>query len=206
MKKKRYSRFVWPLALMIFMPCCLSLRADSPRDFRFRDDFTSAKLDARRAVRGDWKFEDGIATCTQDDALYKQHQDHGPIIFYDIPVTDAVIQFQYKADACKTFVFTANGEQGHVFRFITSDRGTNLRAFPPDGDAKSIALAVDAKQVLKGADWVAVTVTLRGTKASVKLGEARTLTVEHASLARPKTNLSVGFSFGTLAVKEFTVR
>jgi hypothetical protein len=39
----------------------------------------------------------------------------------------------------------------------------------------------------------------------VQFGDGHPLTVEHPSLARPKTNISVGFSFGTLTFKEFIV-
>lgn len=35
-----------------------------------KDDFANAKLESRRASRGEWKFADGTATCTQDDELY----------------------------------------------------------------------------------------------------------------------------------------
>jgi hypothetical protein len=50
-----------------------------------------------------------------------------------------------------------------------------------------------------------VTVELRGPRATVSIGDDYSATVEHASLARPKTNVSVGFSFGTIAVKEFSI-
>jgi hypothetical protein len=168
------------------------------------DDFSDPNLKARRALRGDWKFANGTATCTQDDALYKKFRDHGPIIFYDLPLTDATVRFRFKAEGAKTFVFTANGENGHVFRFVMSATGTSIRAFPPDAKAKSIALATE-KLPLPSGQWIPVEVQLRGTKATVKIGDAPAKTYEHASLARPKTNLSVGFSFGTVSVKEFVV-
>ena len=193
--------------LLLLVAIAVGGHAEEPAgDVKFRDEFTNAKLDGRRALRGDWQIADGVASCKQNDALYKQYQDHGPIIFYDVPHEDAVVQFRYKAEACKTFVFTMNGEDGHVFRFITSDRGTNLRAFPPEGEAKSIALHVDEKRVLTSGDWIPVTVSVKGAEATVQIGEGEPMSVEHPSLARPKTNTSIGFSFGTLAVKEFSLR
>jgi hypothetical protein len=171
----------------------------------FKDDFSDANLKARRAMRGDWKFAHGTATCTQDDALYKKFKDHGPIIFYDLVHTDATVRFSFKADGAKTLVFTANGEKGHVFRFVMSAAGTNIRAFPTDKpDAKSIALATE-KQPLKAGEWTPVEVKLAGSKATVKIGDAPAKTYEHASLAQAKVNLSVGFAFGTMSVKDFIV-
>jgi hypothetical protein len=49
-----------------------------------------------------------------------------------------------------------------------------------------------------------VSVELRGTNATVKVGEFAK-TYEHASIARAKTNLSVGFSYGTVSVTELVV-
>ncbi|MBB5038444.1 hypothetical protein [Prosthecobacter dejongeii] len=170
-----------------------------------KDDFANPKLETRRASRGEWKFVEGIATCTQDDELYKKFKNHGPIIFYDLGYEDATIRFSYQADAAvKSLVFTSNGEDGHIFRFVTGPKSTGIRAFPIDAkDHKSISLGTEGPALKPGA-WVPVVVTLKGTKATVKMGDFEH-TYEHSSLARPKTNLSIGFSFGTVRVKEVRV-
>lgn len=191
------------LRLLPALLLATALQATSPT--LLQDDFSDPHLKARRAMRGDWKFANGTATCTQDDLLYKKFQDHGPIIFYDLAHTDATVRFSFKAEGAKTFVFTANGAQGHVFRFVMTATGTSIRAFPTDKpDVKSIALATE-KVPLKSGEWTAVEVKLAGTKATVKIGGTPAKTYEHASLAQAKVNLSVGFSFGTVSVKEFIV-
>src|SRR5690349_7334895 len=86
------------------------------------DDFSQAKLDGRSAVRGDWRIGDGMARCTQDDELYAKNKNHGPVVWYklpfqDAPFQDATVKFSFKPEGCKTFVFTINGDHGHVFRF-----------------------------------------------------------------------------------------
>ena len=171
-----------------------------------KDDFFVSDFAKRRAARGDWKFAEGNATCTQDDALYKKYKDHGPILFYDLAHTDAVIRFAVKPDAAnKSVVFTANGAEGHVFRLVFSEAGMGVRAFPPEGkDHKSISLGIEKGAKLKKDGWTKVSVELRGSKATVKVGEF-TKTYEHASIARAKTNLSVGFSYGTVSVTELVV-
>ncbi len=190
--------------LLIASLLCISTHAaDAPM---LKDDFAAAKHPQRRAARGDWKFTDGAATCTQDDALYAKNKDHGPIIFYDLDYSDATIRFSYKADAAtKTFVFTCNGEDGHIFRFVTNATGTGIRGFPAGGkEHESISLGLEKAVTLKPEVWVPVVVTLRGPKAMVKMGDFEKA-FEHPSLARAKTNLSVGFSFGTLSVKDVSV-
>ena len=179
------------------------LAADAPL---LRDDFSSAKLDQRRAMRGDWKFADQTATCTQDDELYKKNKDHGPILFYDLAYSDAAIRFAVKPDAnTKSIVFTANGAESHLFRLVFSQAGMAVRAFPTDSkDHKSVALANETAVKLKTGEWNEVSVELRGGKATVKVGDF-TRTYEHASIGLAKVNLSIGFSFGTLSVKDLVV-
>jgi hypothetical protein len=188
---------------LLLLSAAAVLAADAPL---LRDDFSAPKHEQRRAMRGDWKFADNTATCTQDDELYKKHKDHGPILFYDLGHTDAAIRFAVKPGAStQSIVFTANGADGHVFRIVFGPKGASVRAFPPDSkDHKSIALATEPALKLKPGEWTAVRVELRGTKAMLTLGDF-TKTYEHASLARAKTNLSIGFSFGTVSVKDVVV-
>jgi hypothetical protein len=180
-----------------------ALAADAPL---LKDEFLLPKFEGRRAMRGDWKFAEGSATCTQDDALYKKNKDHGPILFYDLAYTDAAIHFAVRPDAAnKTVVFTANGEKGHVFRLVFGQTGMGVRAFPPEEkDHKSISLGNEAAVKLKADAWTKIRVELRGSKATVTAGDF-TKTYEHASLARAKANLSVGFSYGTVSVTEMVV-
>lgn len=189
--------------LLLLAAATVALAAAAPL---LKDDFSDPKLAGRRASRGEWKFADNAATCTQDDELYKKNKDHGPIIFYDLAHTDAHIEFAVKPDAAnKTIVFTCNGEDGHIFRVGFSQNGTAVRAFPTDSkDHKSVAAGNERDLKLKAGEWNKVSVELRGPKATLKVGEF-TKTYEHASYARPKTNLSIGFSFGTVSVKDVVV-
>lgn len=169
----------------------------------FKDDFSNARLPERKAARGPWKFAEGIASCTQDDELFKKFKDHGPIIFYEVPHQNAKVRFAFKAEACRSVVFTANGEKGHVFRFVAGAAGTSVRAFPPGDDHKSVELAKGP--ALKLGEWVEVAIELTGSKAIVSIGKDFTSTVENPHLATAKTNISVGFSFGTLSVRGVSI-
>jgi hypothetical protein len=63
----------------------------------------------------------------------------------------------------------------------------------------------DSGPALTPGAWTKVKITLAGTQATVQIGDTYTETVTHPSLARPKTTLGLGFSFGTLAVKDLAV-
>lgn len=183
------------LALLVF-----PLQAADPPTFA--DPFTAdTKVPERRAMRGDWQIADGIAQCTQDDALYKKYKDHGPIIFYDVATTDSTVRYSFKPQGCKSVVFTLNGKKGHVFRFVTGARGTSFRAFPPNSGVKSIETGLEKDWLLKEGEWTSVEIKIVGKKAAVKFGDHEVVAIEHDTYAAEKTNLSVGFSFGTLAVK-----
>ena len=186
----------------LLLLCLLSASAFTA-DALLQDDFSAPKLDQRRAMRGEWKFVDHTATCTQDDALFKKNKDHGPILFYDLAHSDATLSLAFKPDAAvKSVVFTCNGAEGHVFRLVLSAAGTSVRAFPADNpDHKSIALATEKAVKLVPGQWAALSVALHGSKATVKLGDF-TQTYDHPSLVRAKINFSLGFSFGTLSVKD----
>jgi hypothetical protein len=54
---------------------------------------------------------------------------------------------------------------------------------------------LDQRRAMRG-EW-----TFADHTATLKLGDF-TQTYDHPSFARPKTNFSLGFSFGTLSVKE----
>ncbi len=183
---------------------CVSFTRAEPL---FSDPFTAdAKVPERRALRGDWRIADGVAQCAQDDALYKKHQDHGPIIFYDLATTDATFRYAFRPEGCRSVVFTLNNAEGHVFRFVTSgERGTNFRAFPPSDDHKSIATHRADDWNLVDGEWTEVTVALKGDTATVKFGDHEPVTVRHETHGKEKTNFSVGFSFGSLAIRGIEV-
>jgi hypothetical protein len=168
------------------------------------DDFSTLSLPQRRAIRGEWLFTENSARCTQSDELYKKYKNHGPIIFYDLSLNDARIRFAFRAEGVKSVVFTANGEEGHIARVIWAPKGMTVRAFPPNSVERSVTVA-DERAPLATGKWVPVEIALKGHTLSVKVGDSPAKTYEHPSFARPKTNLSVGFAFGTLALRDFVV-
>ncbi len=184
--------------------CAMAATVVTADTLLLKDDFSSAGSSGRRAIRGDWKVAQGVASCTQDDELYKKHNNHGPIIFYDLPFEDATVTFAFKAEKARAVIFTANGADGHVFRVAWGARGSNVRAFPPDATEKSVSVGQNEMPLPEGV-WVPVRVTLQGSKATVTLGNGAPQVFEHASFARPKKTISLGFSFGSLSVKELAV-
>ena len=176
----------------------------SAAEVLLKDDFSSSNLPQRRAARGDWTFANLIAVCTQDDELFKKNKDHGPILSYIVPLENGRVRFSCKAEGVKALVFTINGAGGHIFRFVQSATGTSVRAFPPESaDHRAVVLGNEAPKLEDG-QWQPVEVELQGNKATLKIGSFAK-TYEHPALAHPKANVTIGFSFGTLAVRDVTI-
>ncbi|MEC5127904.1 hypothetical protein VSU19_14155 [Verrucomicrobiales bacterium BCK34] len=190
--------------LSILATACLLAVSGNAAELPFADSFTSETQEARRLTRGPWIVTDGAATCTQDDALYKKFKDHGPVIWYDLDFTDATVTYSMKADeAVNNFVFTINGADGHVFRFVSSPTRTFVKAFPREGEPDGI---LDRKAPpLKIDQWIDVSVTFKGESAVVKIGEYEK-TVTHPAIAQKKTTIGLGFSFGTMSFKDVTLK
>lgn len=169
----------------------------------FADDFSQSELPIRTLGRGPWKVAGSIVQCTQDDELYKKHKDHGPMITYKIAFSDAAVRYSFKPDdKVKNVVFTMNSETGHVFRIVASSTGSRAFAFT-QADHKNKPLATDLPK-FKVDEWNEAFVEVRGKQVAIKIGDyARSFVSDE--IATPKVNVTLGFSFGTLAVREIKI-
>lgn len=171
------------------------------------DKFAEASLPGRRMMRGDWKLTDGAATCTQNDELFKKYKDHGPVMWYDAAFTNGSVKFAFRPQGAKTFVFTVNNDKGHVFRFVMTPDGLSVRAWPTQGhETKALSLLSPkpGSPALKDGEWLPVDITFTGKTCTLKVGSF-TQSFENEAIALPKTVIGLGFSFGTLSVRDVQV-
>lgn len=165
------------------------------------DSFTEPEKTNRRLTRGNWTVKDGMATCAHDEELFKKYKDHGPAIWYDQEFSDGVIRFEFlPSPECQHFVFTVNGGDGHVFRFVMNETGTDIRAWDSDHKARQLS---KAGPPLPKIVWTPVMVELVGGKACVHIGEKYQQTVEDPSYAAPKTVVGVSFHYGSVQLRNF---
>ena len=167
------------------------------------DDFTEAQRSNRRLTRGDWTVKDGLAVCGHDDELFKQYKNHGPAIWYDQEFKDGVVRFDFQPSKdCKHFVFTVNGQQGHVLRFVMNEAGTDVRAWDADHKGKQLAKAGPA---LPQGAWTSVTVEMAGSRACVQIGDTYQVVVEDPSYAVAKNVVGVSFHYGNVKLRNFAL-
>jgi hypothetical protein len=172
------------------------------------DHFTSPQLTGRDLSpgRGTWKIADGIATCTQDVALYAKNKDHGPVIWYDPAFTDATVRFAIRPEKVRNFVFTLNDEKGHVFRYVLDAKGVSVRAWKTQGhDAKPDVLPATNPPQLADDTWIQAELKFAGDRCTLKIGPDFTQTFQHPVIAKKKTKMGLGFAFGTLSVRDVSI-
>jgi hypothetical protein len=165
------------------------------------DDFTQAERSNRRLTRGEWIVKDGLAVCGHDEELFKKYKNHGPAIWYDQEFKDGVVRFDFQPSKdCKHFVFTVNGQDGHVFRFVTNEAGTDVRAWNADHKSKQLA---KAGPVLPQGAWTSVTVEMAGNKACVQIGDKYQVVVDDPSYAVAKNVVGFSFHYGSVKLRNF---
>ena len=122
----RFDRGHLTVRLSILVLATSTLLATAPLvaagETSVQDAFTQDSHPQRVAVRGDWQFNDGVASCVADPDLYKKFKNHGPIIRYPIAYRGAdgqrlLVEFEVKARDVSRLVITLNGD-GHVYRII----------------------------------------------------------------------------------------
>ena len=186
----------------------------------YTDDFSSKQDDARKALRGDWKFEKNQASCVADPELYKKYNNHGPILRWNKDFTDGDVQLEMKASDCQRLVFTLNGD-GHVFRvsMIDTSKPANPNA-KRKPTSRLIAWATKSSKTNKGDSfkpeglpgvndlndkWVTLHLKVKGEQADLTIGEFKTQ-LKHPALARKKSEVTISFAEGQLAVKNFRLQ
>jgi len=209
----RFCLIVLGFTLFAFSGSC---PANDATAREFVDNFSDAKLEGRSAERGDWKFQDNVASCVSDPKLYLQYKNHGPILKWSQEFKDATIEFEMKASNCQRVVFTLNGD-GHVFRVTLADERPAATAGASKVPTRLIGWATKSSKQNKGdtiqpvglpdlpavdGKWVKVKLAVVGGRGELTIGDFETA-VEHSSLAREKNLVMLTFAHGKIAVRDF---
>lgn len=170
----------------------------------FQDDFSDAKSKTRQALRGDWKFDHGIASCVSDPELYRKFANHGPILRWPAEFTDGTLEFEFQPKDCERVIITLN-EKGHVFRMLFHEPaktkfigwiGQSSRTNKPKVVANE---GVPSIGDLNG-KWVKAKVVFKGKTADVTYGDYNAR-LKHESIGRRKGEFTISFASGELSVR-----
>lgn len=172
------------------------------------DDFSSEVHATRQALRGEWVYENGVATCVSDPVLYKEFKNHGPILRWPCELVDGVLEFAVKAEGCQRLVVTFNGD-GHVFRVTMRDDENSqiigwIGRSSKENKGDHLAEVPLPKITEIAGEWVEVKLTMADGKGHLKIGDYEAA-LDHGSLARVKKEFTISFASGTCAVRGVSV-
>lgn len=170
----------------------------------FRDDFSNPKLETRKALRGDWKFEKGTARCVSDPELYKKFANHGPILRWPAEFTNGTLEFEFQPKDCQRVIITLN-EKGHVFRMLFHD-ANRTRFFGWIGESsktnKPKLITKEGVPSIKDLNgkWIKSKIVFDGDTANIIYGDYKA-TLKHESIGRKKGEFTISFASGEIAVR-----
>ena len=180
------------------------------------DPFAEKKFETREAERGDWSFQDGVASVVSDPVLYKKYSNHGPILKWAVDCSQGKTVFGMKPSGCQRVVFTLNGD-GHVFRISLINPEKAMSPWQKKSKSRMIAWAEKSSKTNKGDSlqpkgfpslvalddkWTQVSVDIHGDMASVAIGDFQT-EIQHAAMQREKAQITISFASGSLQVRDF---
>ena len=175
----------------------------------FKDNFSDPKLEIRQALRGEWIFEDNVASCVSDPELYKEFANHGPILRWPVEMTDGTVEFEFKPQGCQRLVITLNGD-GHIFRISLNDeQRTSIFGWIGKSSKENKSQTIAKKGVptiasLEG-KWTKLKLVIKGDKADIQIGDY-SASLQHGSLARDKGEFTISFASGECAVRKVSVK
>ena len=175
----------------------------------FTDNFSEPELEIRQALRGEWVYEDGIASCVSDPVLYKEFANHGPILRWPATFTDGTVEFEFKPQGCQRIVITLN-EDGHVFRIsLREPQGTSIFGWigKSSKENKSQTIAKEGVPPLASLDnqWTQVKLVTKGNTGHIQIGDYKA-TLNHGSIGRKKGEFTISFASGECAIRNVRVK
>ncbi|WP_404309528.1 hypothetical protein [Neorhodopirellula lusitana] len=216
------STLIHLLVLCCFVP--IATAESTPTDTADKtqaivDDFASSEHPVRTARRGEWLFENHEATCVADLKLFKQFNNHGPILTWPYRFSEGTVEMEIKPVDCQRVVFTLNGD-GHVFRVTLADEREEAPAGKSRVPNRLIAWATKSSKQNKGDtivpdgmpnlpavnnQWVKLKLDVDGDIAKLRIGDFES-EIKHPALAREKTNVTITFAFGKMSVRNVRIQ
>lgn len=203
------------LTITGFAICVLSTSLCAGQEIK--DNFSQPDFEARVAERGQWKFENNIASCESDPELYKKYKNHGPIIKWPSKegFTDCTTEFEFQPNQCQRIVFTFNGD-GHVFRISLLDpsrspgkkKNAKSRVIgwktKSSKENKGDSMMPDGLPTLDDLNgkWVKLKIVVSGDEVDMTIGGFHK-TFAHDSLKRDKNVTTLSFAQGSMSLRNF---
>lgn len=139
---------------------------------------------------GTWSVKDGVLRGFESGS-----RRHGPVKMRRLPLTDAVIECDFKLVGKATFagiIFNGSQERGHIVHLVMGRDQLRVLAHPKKGETAEL---LKEANLLSGGEWHHARLEFRGPVLAATI-DGRTITVSHPCIAEPKETFGLGGDSG----------
>lgn len=168
----------------------------------FSDDFAG---DAPKAewgqLKGKWAVVNGALRGSEVET-----DNHAAVTRNRFDYRNAVFQFSFKLEGCKTASLSLNNQEGHVGRVILTAKDFTVQRDKPNKKTDAKAAKLDTKEAMLGdGQWHTLVVEVVGDRMLAKLDNKTVAFGEHAGLDVDKKDFGFTVSGTSLLVKNVRV-
>ena len=168
----------------------------------FSDDFSGeAPKTEWGQLKGKWTLANGALRGTEVET-----DNHAAVTRNRVTYRNAVFQFTFKLDGCKTASLSLNNQQGHVGRVILTGNDFTVQRDKPSkkSEEKPAKLSVKEAKLADG-QWHTLLVEVVGDRMLAKLDDKVVAFGEHAGLDTEKKDFGFTVSGSSLLVENVQV-
>lgn len=173
-------------------------------DVLIHDNFSKPDLKVRTFKNGDWTLNSDMASCTQDDELYRKRKNHGPAVIYDSEFNHARISFEAMFEQSEAFVVTfTSDDKNKLFRFVlNSEKPLSVRAWRGSSKGKKPDFLEDGKKTPKliNGHWHQVSLEFKQNQCTINIDDF-SKTYSHEGIGKTKHRLGLALHYGTISLK-----
>lgn len=143
-----------------------------------------------RPAKGKWEIVDGAMKAAE-----LKEDNHGAVARHVMAFKDAVFQFEFKLDGCRTISFSVNDAKEHVCRVVINKAGFLTQKDDHDHDGPDKAVQFDRKTIkLDDGQWHTAVVEIVGETILASIDGKEASFGSHELIGTPKANfgLTVG--------------
>lgn len=181
-------RLVILIAVFLGTLCGVSLSAESKT--LLEESFTTELSKEWFWGLGTWSAKDGVLRGFESG-----ERRHGPVKMRKLPLTDAVIECDFRLEGKATFagiIFNGSQERGHIVHLVMGKDTLRILAHPKKGENVEL---LKQPIVLSVGDWHHVKVVFQGETMTAAIDDT-TVTASHPCIAEEKQTFGLGGDSG----------
>ena len=181
-------RLVILIAVFLGTLCGVSLSAESKT--LLEESFTTELSKEWFWGLGTWSAKDGVLRGFESG-----ERRHGPVKMRKLPLTDAVIECDFRLEGKATFagiIFNGSQERGHIVHLVMGKDTLRILAHPKKGENVEL---LKGPNMLPSGVWHHVKIVFRGPTITATIDDT-TITASNPCIAEEKLTFGLGGDSG----------